>query len=94
MCVVRLFIHVIVILLLDYYIDNTTYSIVNGTGNCIIHNRSHNHVNSDSKYFITIISIHISITNCYQQQHASIAMTMPIPMTMACIEIVIVLVLS
>ena len=91
---VRLFIHVIVILLFDYYIDITTYSIVNGTGNCIIHNRSHNHVNSDSNYTITIISIHNYITNCYQQQHASIVMPMTMTMTMTCIELVIVLVMS
>ena len=45
---VRLLKHVMVILLFDCYIDITTYSIVDGTGNCIIHNRSHNHVNSDS----------------------------------------------
>ena len=44
---VRLLIHVIVILLFDYYIDITTYIIVNGKGNSSIHNRSHTHVNSD-----------------------------------------------
>ena len=38
---VRLLIHVILILLLDYYIDITTCSIVNGKGNCSIHNRNH-----------------------------------------------------
>ena len=47
--IVRLLIHVIAILLFGYYTDITIYIIVNGTGNCIIHNRSHNHVNSDSK---------------------------------------------
>ncbi len=78
----------------DDYTDITTYSIVNGTGTCIIPNRSHNHVNIDSDYIITIISVHIYITNCYQQQHASIAMTMTMTMTMTCIEIVIVLVMS
>ena len=91
---VRLLIHVIVILLFDCDIDITTSSIVNGAGNCIIHNCSHKHVNSDRNYIIAVISIHICTTNCYQQQHVSIAMTMAITMTMACIEIVIVLVLS
>ena len=91
---VRLLIHVIVILLFAYYIAIITYSIVNGTGNCIIHNRSHTQVDSDSNYIITIIIIHMYIANWYQQQHAYIAMTMPMTMTMACIEIVLVLVMS
>ena len=82
------------ILLFDCYIDITTYSIVNGAGNRITHNRSHKHVNSDSNYIITVISIRIYITKCYQQQHAYIVMTMIMTMTMACIEIVIVLVMS
>ncbi len=51
--IVRLLINVIMILLFDYYIDITTCSIVNDTGNCSIHNRSHNHDNSDSNYIIT-----------------------------------------
>jgi hypothetical protein len=92
---VTLLIHVIVILLFDCDIDITTSSIVNGAGNCIIHNRSHKHVNSDRNYIITVVSIHIcTTTTCYQQQHASIVMTMIMTMTMACIEKVIVLVLS
>jgi hypothetical protein len=91
---VTLLIHVIVILLFDCDIDITTSSIVNGAGNCIIHNRSHKHVNSDRNYIIAVLSIHIYITTCYQQQHASIVMTMIMTMTMACIEKVIVLVLS
>ena len=84
----RLLIHVIVISMFDWSIDITTYSIVTGTGNCIVHNRSHNHFNSDGNYSITIISIYNYITNCYLQQHSSIAMTMTITMTMTCIEIV------
>ena len=43
----------------DDYTDITTYSIANGTGTCIIPNRSHNHVNIDSDYIITITSVHI-----------------------------------
>ncbi len=68
--IARLLVHVIVNLIFDYYIDITTCSIVNGKGNCIIHNRSHNHVNSDGNYIITMISITIHIIKCYQQQHA------------------------
>ena len=68
--IVRLLIHVIVILIFDYYIDITTYSIVNGKGNCIIHHRNRNHVNSDGNYIITMISITIHLIKCYQQQHA------------------------
>ncbi len=82
------------ILRFDYYIANTTYSIVNGKGNRVIPNRNHHRVNSDSKCIITIISIHIYITSCYQQQHASIGMPMTMTRTMTCIEIVIVLVMS
>jgi hypothetical protein len=59
-------------------------------GNCVIHNRSHTHVNSDSNYIITILSFHIYITKCYQQQRAYIAMPMAMSMTMTCIEIVLV----
>ena len=82
---VRLLIHVIVMLLVDFYIGATAYSTLNCTGNRIIHERCHNHVNSDDNYIITIISIHIYITNCYSQQHASIAMTVTMTMTMTCI---------
>ena len=46
---VRLSIHVIFILLFDYYIDITTCSIVNGKSICSIHNRNHHHVNIDGK---------------------------------------------
>ncbi len=91
--IARLLISVILILLFDYFIDITICSIVNGTGNCIIHNRNHNHLDSDSHYIITMISITISIPNCYQQQNASISMTMTMTMTMTCIERVIVLVM-
>jgi hypothetical protein len=59
-----------VIVIFDYYIDITTYMIVNDKGSCIIHNRNHRHVNSDGNYIITMISITICIINCYQQQHA------------------------
>ena len=45
---VRLLIQVIVSLPFDCYIDITNYSTVSGAGNCIIHNRSRNHVNNDS----------------------------------------------
>ena len=87
---VRLLIHVIMILPFAYYIEIATYSFFHGTGNCIIHTRSHNHVDRTSTYIITIISIHISIIICYQQQHASIAMSMTVTMIMTCTEIVIV----
>jgi hypothetical protein len=51
--IARLLISVILILLFDYFIDITMCSIVNGIDNCIIHNRNHNHDNSDSNYIIT-----------------------------------------
>ena len=55
--IVRLSIHVIFILLFDYYIDITTCSIVNVKGTCILHNRNCNHVNRDGNYSITLISV-------------------------------------
>ena len=67
---VRLLIHVLVILLFDYYVEITTCSIVICQGNCRIHSRNHNHVNSDGNYSITISSMTNHLITCYQQQHA------------------------